>query len=152
MVEIIRAISRGGQFHLEGVFYNIPKMEIAPIPAIPAPIYFGGLVDAVLRRAARLGEGYIWWENVKSGTDAFPVLVRRLHGYLAEEGRDPAEFEIKAFPSSVGLEALQHLAAFGATDLIVMPWLYYPGDPLDRAFRIDSVHRFARDFFPEFGH
>ncbi|WP_157215753.1 LLM class flavin-dependent oxidoreductase [Flavisphingomonas formosensis] len=151
MVEIIRGISRGGRFEHEGEHYTIPSMEISPAAVDPFPIYFGGLVDAVFQRAARLGDGYIWWENAKSGLADFPAIVAALRDYLAANERKADGFEIKAFPSSTKVDDLRRLADAGMTDLIVMPWYFYAGDPNDLGFRIDCVRRFAEDHFALFG-
>lgn len=150
MVEIIRGISRGGTFSFAGKYYDIPAMEIAPVPKAPMPIYFGGLADPVLHRAARLGDGYIWWENARSTVADFKDILARLRSYLAAEKRDAAAFEIKALPSAIDLDGMRRLADLGVTDLIVMPWFFYPGNPTDLNFCIDSVRRFSQDIIPQF--
>jgi alkanesulfonate monooxygenase SsuD/methylene tetrahydromethanopterin reductase-like flavin-dependent oxidoreductase (luciferase family) len=150
MVEIIRGISRGGTFRYSGKYYDIPAMEIAPVPKAPFPIYFGGLVDPVLRRAARLGDGYIWWENARSSRENFQDILGRLRGYLANEGRDAGGFEFKALPLSADLDGLRRLADWGVTDFIVMPWFAYPGNPADLAFCVDSVRRFSDEIISKF--
>jgi alkanesulfonate monooxygenase SsuD/methylene tetrahydromethanopterin reductase-like flavin-dependent oxidoreductase (luciferase family) len=150
MVEIIRGISRGGKFSFDGEYYKIPAMEIAPAPKQPMPIYFGGLADAVLRRAARLGDGYIWWENARSGIEDFKDMLARLRGYLVAGDRELGGFEIKALPGAADLDGMRRLADLGVTDLIVMPWFIYPGDPTNLDFCIDSVRRFSQDMMPQF--
>jgi alkanesulfonate monooxygenase SsuD/methylene tetrahydromethanopterin reductase-like flavin-dependent oxidoreductase (luciferase family) len=57
----------------------------------PIPVWFGGGADAVLRRMARLGDG--WMPNTMP-LDQGRVMIEKLHGYLREEGRDPAAFGI----------------------------------------------------------
>jgi alkanesulfonate monooxygenase SsuD/methylene tetrahydromethanopterin reductase-like flavin-dependent oxidoreductase (luciferase family) len=148
MVDIIRGISKGGSYSHKGRFYTVPPMEIAP--AADFPVYFGGLVDAVLKRAANHGDGYIWWENAKSSLDDLPGLLARLRGHLKAAGREAAPFEIKALPSSVGIEPLKRLAGLGVTDLVVMPWYFYLGDYEDPGFRLDCVKRFADEIMPQF--
>jgi hypothetical protein len=82
-------------------------------------------------------------------------LTRQLNAYLADADRTvPARvgrgFELKAFPASVGVDVLESLAALGVTDAIVMPWLYFQGDPMDLQFRVESVQRFATEIMPKF--
>jgi probable F420-dependent oxidoreductase len=150
MVEIIRGISRGGSFEFQGRFYQIPRMEIAPAPAKPIPIYFGGNADAVLRRAAFHGDGYIGTQNAVNTIDELPALLGRLRGYLAEAGKPESAFEIKYVPESVGIDALKLLADLGITDVVLWPWLYYPGDANDLNFKLDCIRRFRDEIFPLF--
>jgi probable F420-dependent oxidoreductase len=151
MVEIIRGISKGGTFSFEGRYYTIPKMEIAPIPAQPIPIYFGGYADAVLKRAAFHGDGYIGAQNAEYTIDKLPDILRRLRSYLAEAGKSESGFEIKYVPEGVGVDALRRLADLGVTDAVVWPWLYYPGDMNDLGHKIDSIKRFRDEIYPLFG-
>lgn len=72
------------QFH--GKWHQVPDAGINPLPVQqPIPIWFGGHADSVLRRVARLGDG--WLPTYRSAADAKPHL-ERLHLYLEEEGRD----------------------------------------------------------------
>ncbi len=150
MAEIIRGVSRGGAFEFQGRYYQIPRMEIAPVPAEPIPIYFGGYADAVLKRAAFHGDGYIGAQNAAYTIDGLPALLGRLRGYLAEAGKPEAGFEIKYVPEGVGVDALRRLADLGVTDAVVWPWLYYPGDVNDLSHRIDSIRRFRDEIYPLF--
>lgn len=150
MVQIIQGLAEGGTFTFAGQYYQVPALQMAPVPARRMPVYFGGLVDPVLRRAARLGDGYIWWENARSTLDDFDSILTRLNAHLVAEGRDAAAFELKALPLAPTPDTLRRLADRGVTDVIVLPWFCYPGDPADRAFCIESVRRFADDIFPVF--
>jgi probable F420-dependent oxidoreductase len=151
MVEIIRGIARGGSFSFQGRFYEVPPMEIAPVPAQPIPIYFGGQADPVLRRAALIGDGYIGTENADCTLDDLPDLLKRLKFYLAEAGREDTPFEFKYVPGTVGIDTLRRLADLGITDAVVWPWYYYPGDPDDLDHKIDSIRRFRAEIAPLFG-
>jgi len=150
MAEIIRGIARGGSFEFAGQYYQIPRMEIAPVPAQPIPIYFGGHVDAVLKRAAFHGDGYIGASNAINTLDKLPELLGRLRGYLAEAGKPEAGFEIKYVPEAVGVDTLKRLADLGVTDVVLWPWLYYPGDINDLNHKIDCIRRFRDDIYPLF--
>jgi len=147
MVEIIRGISKGGTYSFEGRFYKIPPMEIAPVPAEPIPIYFGGQADAVLRRAAKMGDGFIGTENAECTLDHLPAMLARLRGYLAEAGRKEAGYEIKYVPGSLGADPLKRIADLGITDAVVTPWRYYEGDANDLSFKLDCIARFRDDYF-----
>jgi len=77
-------------FH--GRFHHLDDMGINPLPVQrPIPIWFGGDADAVIRRMARLGDG--WMLNRTYPVDA-TAAIETLHRYLAAEKRDPAAFGI----------------------------------------------------------
>ena len=79
----------------EGDFDTVKHAGVNPLPIQrPIPVWFGGGADPVLRRAARLGQGWIPLGNPGSKTGA---MLEALRGYLAEEGRDPADFGIEAW-------------------------------------------------------
>jgi len=78
-----------------------------PVPR-PIPIWFGGAAEPVLRRMARLGDG--WMPNTMPPTQGRP-LVDALRRYLVEAGRDPASFGIDA---RLNLSSLPHPSAWEA--------------------------------------
>jgi probable F420-dependent oxidoreductase len=76
----------------KGEFHTIDDMGIFPMPIQrPIPIWIGGEADVVIRRMARLGEG--WMLNRAFPEEAKP-LIQKLQGYLEQEGRRPDEFGI----------------------------------------------------------
>ena len=79
----------------DGEFDRVAHAGIKPMPIQqPIPIWFGGGVDAVLKRAAKHGDGWIPLGNPGRTSMA---MLEKLHGYLAEEGRDPTGFGIEAW-------------------------------------------------------
>ncbi|MGY9054502.1 MAG: LLM class F420-dependent oxidoreductase [Alphaproteobacteria bacterium] len=79
----------------EGEFDRVSNAGVNPLPIQrPIPIWFGGGVDAVLKRAAKYGQGWIPLGNANSNTTG---QLEKLHGYLKEEGRDPATFGVEAW-------------------------------------------------------
>jgi alkanesulfonate monooxygenase SsuD/methylene tetrahydromethanopterin reductase-like flavin-dependent oxidoreductase (luciferase family) len=148
MIEIIRGLMAGGMFGYEGRFYSVPRMQIAPVPSQPVPIYLGGLAEPVLRRAARIADGYIGWENPQCPLDEVAGMVKRINGYREDYGRSSHAFEFKFMPSSNRPDVLARLRDAGVSDLIVMPWVEDAGLQAPLAARIDAVHRFAETQIP----
>jgi probable F420-dependent oxidoreductase len=102
-----------------GEFDRVQHAGINPRPLQqPIPIWFGGGVEPVLRRAARYGQG---WIPLASPDQQVESQLQRLHGYLRAEGRDPSTFGIEAWiRSSSGTpdawrEAASRWQALGAT-------------------------------------
>jgi alkanesulfonate monooxygenase SsuD/methylene tetrahydromethanopterin reductase-like flavin-dependent oxidoreductase (luciferase family) len=79
--------------NFEGQWHTIPDAGLNPLPVQrPIPIWFGGHADAVLRRVARIGDG--WLLLLRTPADARPAL-EQLDGYLAEAGRSRADIGIE---------------------------------------------------------
>ncbi len=92
-VEVMRQLWTQPLVNFSGKWHTIPDAGINPLPVQrPIPIWFGGHAEPALRRAARLGDG--WMPNYRSPADAKPALDR-LNQFLAEAGQDHAGFGIE---------------------------------------------------------
>ncbi len=60
-VEILRRAWTGDRFTYEGRLFSLDQVKVTPAPtrASGIPIYLGGMAEAAIRRAGRLGDGYI---------------------------------------------------------------------------------------------
>jgi alkanesulfonate monooxygenase SsuD/methylene tetrahydromethanopterin reductase-like flavin-dependent oxidoreductase (luciferase family) len=56
---LVRRLLTGKPVTHSGTFYDLDEAVIAPTPATPVPITVGGRSDAAIRRAARLGDGWL---------------------------------------------------------------------------------------------
>src|SRR5579859_1922815 len=83
-IAILRGLTAGGYFEHHGDCFDLPPVQIAPVPTEPIPVLIGGHSDAALRRAARLGDGWM-----HGGGD--PADLPRLLGRLADFRRQAAE-------------------------------------------------------------
>jgi probable F420-dependent oxidoreductase len=59
IVEILRLAWTGERFDYAGRHYSYDAVAVTPPPARVPPIYVGGFVDSAIRRAGRIGDGYI---------------------------------------------------------------------------------------------
>jgi probable F420-dependent oxidoreductase len=59
IVEILRLAWSEERFDYSGRFYSYSDIAVTPKPARVPPILVGGFVDAAVRRAGRIGDGYI---------------------------------------------------------------------------------------------
>lgn len=92
-VELLRQLWTEPLVNYTGRWHTIPDAGLNPLPVQgPIPIWFGGHAEPVLRRTARLGDG--WMPN-RPLVDSLPAL-EFLKERLAGEGRDPAQFGIEA--------------------------------------------------------
>src|SRR6266545_3082677 len=60
-IEILRQAWTGKRFSYEGKVHSYDRVRITPRPSRPEgpPIFLGGMTPAAVRRAGRLGDGYI---------------------------------------------------------------------------------------------
>jgi probable F420-dependent oxidoreductase len=151
-IDIIRAICGGDgprpvEFH--GRHHDFDRLVVSPAPERPVAILVGGHSDAALRRAARRGDGWV----SANGTEAdLRALLPTLQRLLADQGRDPAGFEVNALCVDVlDADGFRRLAELGVTDAQVVPWYFYGGDPSDLSVQIDSLARFADDVLAQLG-
>jgi alkanesulfonate monooxygenase SsuD/methylene tetrahydromethanopterin reductase-like flavin-dependent oxidoreductase (luciferase family) len=56
---IVRQLLTGKPVTFHGTFFDLDDAVIAPAPAEPVPIIIGGRSDAAIRRAGRLGDGWL---------------------------------------------------------------------------------------------
>lgn len=103
--------------------HAVENAGLNPMPIQrPIPIWFGGAVEAALRRAARLGDG--WMPAGRKPEDA-KVLVDQLEKYLKEAGRDLETFGIDPWIPIAGLpqdqwaKRAEGWRALGATHIAV---------------------------------
>jgi probable F420-dependent oxidoreductase len=131
MIAIIRGLTRppsdapadapyvaGDFFEFHGKFYDVPSFKLCPVPRKPIPILIGGHADAALRRAARLGDG---WMHAGGGQAAnLEAALARLAELRREAGRERDPFEIHVISFDAYTPAgVRKLEDQGVTDVIV---------------------------------
>jgi len=100
-VEVMRALWTQETVTYAGTWHKITDAGINPLPVQqPIPILFGGMADAVMRRVARLGDGWLpqfegFGPDGKSPNEDGRRLIAKLHEYIREAGRDPAAVDIE---------------------------------------------------------
>jgi probable F420-dependent oxidoreductase len=94
-LEVMRLLWTRELVTYEGRWHRIPDAGIKPLPVQrPIPVWMGGESEAVLRRAARLADGWITLQTFRPGP-ASQQIIDRLHGLVRDAGRDPATFGIE---------------------------------------------------------
>ena len=75
-----------------GKFHRIDRAGFNPLPGRKIPIWFGGFADVAFRRAAEMGDGFIFGSSQEANLAAH---VRVQH-FLRQSQRDPTTFGIEA--------------------------------------------------------
>ena len=94
-VQVLRRLWSENLVSFAGRFHDLHEVSIVPPPIQrPIPIWFGGSSDAVVKRAAQLGDG---WMPIMAPDDEAAVKLAALRGHLQAFGRDPAAFGLEAW-------------------------------------------------------
>ena len=87
-VALLRALWTERAVTFDGTWHRVTDAGIQPLPVQrPIPLWFGGGDERVLRRIARLADG---WMPQFEPDDAGRALLARMQNYAREYGRDPA--------------------------------------------------------------
>jgi probable F420-dependent oxidoreductase len=93
-IEVMRALWTNELVTYEGRWHKITDAGINPLPVQrPIPIWFGGGADPLLRRVARMGDG--WFPQVRPDEQG-RAHIEKMWEYARLEGRDL---------SSIGIES-----------------------------------------------
>ena len=142
-IVILRGLAAGGYFEHHGKIFDLPPVKIAPVPTVPIPILIGGHSDPALRRAARLGDG---WLHGGGDLAELPALLARLAEHRRAAGTDHRPFEIHVISADAyTADGVRRLADHGVTDVIVgFRWPYHTGPDLEPlGDKITKLRRFA---------
>ena len=94
-METLRALWTKDLVTREGRFDRVVDAGINPLPVQrPIPLWIGGHVEAAMRRATRLGDGWMWSSNRRPDADA-QALADKTYEAVKAAGRDPAAFGIE---------------------------------------------------------
>lgn len=115
-IEIVRGLATGDYFEFHGEYYDFPAIKMNPTPSAPIPILIGGHGDANLKRAARIGDG---WISAGMTFEQLATTVARLTELRAEYGRTDVPFEIHAITmESFTAGGVKRLEDLGVTHTI----------------------------------
>ena len=88
-VEVMRSLWTSEAISFDGAFHTITDAGLNPLPVQrPIPVWMGGGTDAVLRRIARVADGWIPTFRFRQADLAG---LERLREYARGCGRDPSE-------------------------------------------------------------
>ncbi len=129
----------------EGRFDRIPDAGINPLPVQrPIPIWMGGMSEPVIRRLARVADGWFPQFRGPLGEEAAATLAR-MRQYAREAGRDPASIGVEGRAGAADggpdewADRAQRWQALGATHL----GFNTMGAGFDSPSQhIDAIHRF----------
>jgi alkanesulfonate monooxygenase SsuD/methylene tetrahydromethanopterin reductase-like flavin-dependent oxidoreductase (luciferase family) len=81
---VVRELLTGKPTSFNGEFFDLDDAIVLPTPSEPIPIVIGGRSDAAVRRAGRLGDG---WLGIWNSPRRFADVVDQIDGAAEEAGR-----------------------------------------------------------------
>jgi probable F420-dependent oxidoreductase len=142
-IDIIRGLTAGGYFSYDGELVKLPPVKLSPVPSRPIPILLGGHGEAMLRRAARTGDG---WMHGGGDPADLPGLLARLAELRREEGTADRPFQVHVISlDAFTVDGVRRLEEWGVTDVIVgFRWPYTADvDTQPLAEKVGALNRFA---------
>jgi probable F420-dependent oxidoreductase len=108
-------VEHHGEFFDFGPVMFEPKPVQRPWPAL----HIGGESDAALRRAARVGDGWVGMDHTLESVARPVTTLRRLR---REAGRESTRFEVTVGGPVAGGDDLERWSDAGVDRLVVSPW------------------------------
>jgi probable F420-dependent oxidoreductase len=94
-IEVMRRLWTEDLVSYSGRFHDLQQVNVVPRPVQrPIPIWLGGSSDAVVKRAARLGDG---WMPIIAPDALAEQKLALLHAELGKHGRDPSKFGLEGW-------------------------------------------------------
>jgi probable F420-dependent oxidoreductase len=91
-IELLRKLWAEPVIDYTGEWHRVERAGLKPLPGRQIPIWLGGFNPVAFRRAARIGDGFIFGG---AGADGLAGL-EQIRGHLETEGRDSESFGIEA--------------------------------------------------------
>jgi probable F420-dependent oxidoreductase len=141
MIEILRGLETGEFFGYKGEFFQLERIKMSPAPTERIPILLGGHADVALRRAARVGDG---WMHAGGDADQLSGLIKRINELRQEYGREHLPFEFHVISlDGFSVDGVKRLEDQGVTDVIVGFRDLYARDSMDVDQKVAAVEAFA---------
>jgi probable F420-dependent oxidoreductase len=142
MIDVIRGLETGQFFEYHGEHFDFPAIKLCPAPTKRIPLLIGGHADVALRRAARVGDG---WMHAGGGRAAdLDKALARIRDLRKEYGRDKEPFELHVISlDAFTRDGIKRLEDRGITDVIVGFRNAYEKDTLTLQQKLDALRGFA---------
>jgi len=149
MVQVLRKLWSGEVVEHHGAHFDFDALRMRPAPPEPIPIYIGGASAPALRRAARLGDG---WISAGSTPKEIPGVLARLQQLRREAGREHLPFEtLLSVAAPPELDRFRRLRDEGVTAVVNWPLRYVLGPDSSLERKRQALEDYAERFIQPFG-
>jgi probable F420-dependent oxidoreductase len=144
-IEILRGLETGEFFGFKGEVLNMPANKMTPVPSAPTPLLIGGHAEPALKRAARVGDG---WMCAGADLQQLEAYIDRINQLREEYGTRDKPFNVfTTGQDAFTPEGIEKLESIGVTDVIIGFRDVYemePDKPLDE--KIAALQWYAGEF------
>ena len=142
---ILKGLESGDFFSFEGELHTMPANKMCPAPTAPTPILMGGHSDPALKRAARIGDG---WMCAGADMAQLTDYITKLNQWREEYGTADQPFKIfTTGQNAFTPEGIAELEALGVTDVVIAFRNVYELEP-DHSLekKIQMLNWYAAEF------
>lgn len=144
-IDVLRGLETGEFFGYDGELIQMPANKMCPAPTQPTPLLIGGHAEAALKRAARVGDG---WMCAGADMEQLEGFIKRINQLREEYGTADRPFRIYTTGQDAFTDAgIAKLEQIGVTDVIIGFRNVYemePDKPLDE--KIAQLQWYANEF------
>lgn len=127
MMEIVSGLMSGEYFGYDGELFQLDPIKLCPVPEHHIPLLVGGHAKPALRRAARLGDG---WISAGSSVEDLTAMINQIEAFRKDYGREEGDFEYHAMTEAAfSQEGLASLTTAGVTEVIIAFRNPYDAEP-----------------------
>jgi alkanesulfonate monooxygenase SsuD/methylene tetrahydromethanopterin reductase-like flavin-dependent oxidoreductase (luciferase family) len=116
-IDILRGLETGEFFGYDGDIHHMPAAKMCPVPTAPTPILIGGHAEPALKRAARVGDG---WMCAGADMEQLTAYISRINQLREEYGTADRPFRFfTTGQNAFTREGIEELEGIGVTDVII---------------------------------
>lgn len=116
-IAILRGLESGDFFGYEGEMHQMPANKMSPVTGEPTPLLIGGHAEPALKRAARVGDG---WMCAGADMEQLQAYIGRINKLREEYGTADRPFRIfTTGQDAFTLEGIAKLEDIGVTDVVI---------------------------------
>jgi len=144
-IDILRGLETGDYFGYAGEMHNMPSNKMNPVPTKPTPLLIGGHTEPALKRAAKVGDG---WMCAGANIQELEAYIGRINQLRQEYGTADRTFRIfTTGQNAFTPQGIKELGSIGVSDVIIGFRNVYEMDadkPLDE--KIAMLNWYAGEF------
>ena len=127
MMEIVNGLMTGEYFGYDGEIFQMDPIKLCPVPDHHIPLLVGGHAKPALRRAGRIGDG---WISAGSSLQELTQMIDQIEEFRTQYGRENIPYEYHAMTEAAyTVEGLADLEKAGVTEVIIAFRNPYDGKP-----------------------
>lgn len=116
-IDILRGLETGEFFGYDGELHQMPANKMCPVPSAPTPLLIGGHAEPALKRAARVGDG---WMCAGADLEALERYIARINTLREEYGTADKPFQVfTTGQDAFTPEGIEKLEAIGVTEVVI---------------------------------